>query len=60
MDHPNLIVSIFIDMSMVQKGSMKSLSSLLIFLLLQSKKVGKDQESIQLCTIPDPGCHMEK
>ena len=26
----------------------------------QSKKEGKDQESIQLSTTPDPGCHMGK
>ena len=28
--------------------------------LIQSKKDGKDQESIQSSTTPDPGCHMGK
>ena len=26
----------------------------------QSKKDDKDQETIQSCTTPVPGCHMEK
>ena len=30
------------------------------WLLFQSKKGGKDQESIQSSTTPDPGYHMEK
>ena len=28
--------------------------------LLESKKYGKDQETIQSSTTPDPGYHMEK